>query len=62
MKIQDYKNYLLTYLHKPYLWAGSSPIDGSGLDCSGAVQEWLAPLGLDPKGDQTALPKSSTYR
>jgi cell wall-associated NlpC family hydrolase len=40
------------YLSIPYLWAGDDPI--KGYDCSGLMQELLAVLGLDPKGDQTA--------
>lgn len=47
-----FQQFLLTYLHKPYIWGGDDPI--KGLDCSGFVQEALAPLGLDPVGDQTA--------
>lgn len=47
-----FQQFLLTYLHKPYIWGGDDPI--KGLDCSGLVQELLAPLGLDPVGDQTA--------
>lgn len=43
---------MLTYLHIPYIWGGDDPING--VDCSGLVQELLAVLGLDPKGDQTA--------
>lgn len=42
----------LTYLHIPYIWGGDDPI--RGMDCSGLVQELLAMIGLDPKGDQTA--------
>lgn len=47
-----FQQFLLTYLHKPYIWGGDDPI--KGLDCSGFAQEVLAPLGLDPAGDQTA--------
>jgi cell wall-associated NlpC family hydrolase len=47
-----FQHFLLTYLHRPYIWGGDDPI--KGLDCSGFVQEALAPLGLDPVGDQTA--------
>lgn len=47
-----FQQFLLTYLHRPYIWGGDDPI--KGLDCSGFVQEALAPLGLDPIGDQTA--------
>lgn len=47
-----FQQFLLTYLHRPYIWGGDDPI--KGLDCSGFVQEALAPLGLDPVGDQTA--------
>ena len=52
MTKQSYKQFMLSYLHKPYIWGGDDPI--SGLDCSGLIQELLSPLGLDPKGDQTA--------
>jgi len=34
----------------PYVWGGNGPY----FDCSGFVQEVLASVGLDPKGDQTA--------
>ena len=52
MTRQDFKSFLLTYLHKPYLWGGDDPL--IGLDCSGFAQECLAALGADPAGDQTA--------
>ena len=36
----------------PYKWGGDDPM--GGFDCSGGIQEILASVGLDPKGDQTA--------
>lgn len=47
-----FQQFLLTYLHRPYIWGGDDPI--RGLDCSGFAQEILAAIGLDPAGDQTA--------
>lgn len=44
--------YLMAHIGIPYKWGGDDPMEG--FDCSGAVQEWLAYWGLDPKGDQTA--------
>lgn len=52
MTKETYQQFLLTYLHKPYIWGGDDPI--KGLDCSGFAQEALSPLGFDPDGDQTA--------
>lgn len=43
--------YAWTFLGSLYRWGGDDP---SGWDCSGLVQEILASVGLDPKGDQTA--------
>lgn len=45
-------DYALSFLGTPYIWAGNHP--AYGYDCSGLVQEILASVGLDPKGDQTA--------
>lgn len=45
------KEYALSFLLKPYRWAGD---DFSGIDCSGLVQEILMAAGIDPVGDQTA--------
>jgi len=42
----------LRMVGKPYIWGGDDPM--AGYDCSGLVQELLAIVGLDPKGDQTA--------
>lgn len=42
----------LRFLGLPYRWGGDDPM--KGFDCSGLVQELLAMLGLDPKGDETA--------
>lgn len=44
-------DYGMRFVGKPYIWGGSGVI---GFDCSGLVQECLAAVGLDPKGDQTA--------
>jgi cell wall-associated NlpC family hydrolase len=44
--------YALSFLGKPYKWAGDDPL--AGWDCSGLVQEILASAGIDPPGDQTA--------
>lgn len=46
------KAYALSFVGLAYRWGGDDPIDG--FDCSGLVQEILASVGLDPKGDQTA--------
>lgn len=43
--------YAWTHLNSFYKWGGDDP---SGWDCSGLVQEILAAVGLDPRGDQTA--------
>ncbi len=39
-------------LFVPYKWGGDDPM--AGFDCSGGVQEILASVGIDPRGDQTA--------
>jgi cell wall-associated NlpC family hydrolase len=39
-------------LYRPYKWGGDDPM--GGFDCSGGIQELLASIGIDPKGDQTA--------
>lgn len=44
--------YAMAFLGRPYKWGGENPI--TGWDCSGFVQEILASVGYDPKGDQTA--------
>lgn len=51
MNKEDFKLFMLTWLGIPYIYGGSS---NQGIDCSGLVQELLAPLGLDPPGDQNA--------
>ncbi|MCE5245081.1 MAG: GH25 family lysozyme [Syntrophobacteraceae bacterium] len=43
-------------LHKPYVWGTDGP---DTFDCSGLAQFFLALVGLDPPGDQTA---SDLYR
>lgn len=48
------KNYALSMVGVPYIWGGSNPIQGSGVDCSGFVQLVLAAAGIDPPNDQTA--------
>ena len=42
----------MRFVGLPYIWGGDDPI--IGYDCSGLVQELLASVGMDPKGDQTA--------
>lgn len=44
-------DYAKSFIGKPYRWGGNGPL---GFDCSGFVQEVLASVGLDPKGDQSA--------
>lgn len=44
--------YLLSLSGTPYIWGGSTPMQG--FDCSGLVQEGLMSIGIDPPGDQTA--------
>lgn len=43
--------YAQYFIKTPYQWGGNNY---SGYDCSGFVQEALASVGLDPKGDQSA--------
>jgi cell wall-associated NlpC family hydrolase len=45
-------DYAMCFIGKPYIWGGDDPI--LGFDCSGLVQEILASVGADPRGDQTA--------
>lgn len=55
LKITDQEilwEFIKANLGKPYIWGGQSSL--IGFDCSGFVQEALACIGLDPKGDQTA--------
>lgn len=42
--------YSKLFVGKPYIWGGNGP----QFDCSGFVQELLASIGLDPKGDQSS--------
>lgn len=51
-RLEMLKATALSFLGKPYVWGGDDPING--FDCSGLVQEILASVGMDPKGDQTA--------
>ena len=51
-KIEMILLYAHSFLGLPYIWGGSHP--SLGYDCSGFVQEVLAGVGLDPKGDQSA--------
>ena len=46
------QNYASKFIGLPYIWGGSHP--SQGYDCSGLVQEILASVGFDPRGDQTA--------
>jgi len=52
MDMVNLQAYALSFLGLPYIWGGSSPLNG--FDCSGLVQEILMAAGVDPKGDQTA--------
>lgn len=45
-------SYSLRFIGVPYIWGGNHP--ALGYDCSGFVQEILASVGLDPRGDQSA--------
>ena len=51
-KVKLMLDYAFSLLSKPYRWGGDDPL--AGFDCSGYVQECLASIGMDPKGDQTA--------
>lgn len=46
------RQYALSFVGLPYRWGGDDSIEG--FDCSGAAQEILASVGMDPPGDQTA--------
>lgn len=48
-----------SYLRVPYIWGGDSD---KGLDCSGLIQLIFEPIGLDPKGDQTAQMLYNCYK
>lgn len=43
--------WMQSVLETPYIWGGD---DFKGYDCSGLIQEALAIIGRDPRGDQTA--------
>lgn len=45
--------YAKSFLGTPYIWGGSSPING--FDCSGFAQWLLESIGIDPVGDQNAM-------
>ena len=45
-------DYALSFTKIPYRWAGDDPM--AGFDCSGYLQEVLASVGMDPRGDQTS--------
>lgn len=51
-KIDLMINVGMSLLNTPYKWGGSNPHDG--YDCSGFIQELLAVIGKDPRGDQDA--------
>lgn len=42
----------LSYLGRPYIWGGNTPI--GGMDCSGFAQVVLDAFGVDPPGDQSS--------
>lgn len=44
--------YAMCFVGTAYKWGGANPVEG--FDCSGFIQEALASIGLDPRGDQTA--------
>lgn len=44
--------YTFSFLNVPYKWGGNNALEG--FDCSGFIQEVLASVGRDPRGDQTA--------
>lgn len=50
-KLEMMVTYAQYFIKTPYVWGGNN---FSGYDCSGFVQEALASIGLDPKGDQSA--------
>lgn len=51
-EIEIMLEYAMRFVNLPYIWGGQSPF--LGYDCSGFVQECLASIGKDPRGDQTA--------
>lgn len=44
--------YAKSFIGVAYIWGGAHP--AYGYDCSGLIQEILASVGMDPKGDQTS--------
>lgn len=50
--IETLRAYAISFVGQPYRWGGDDPV--AGFDCSGLVQEILASIGHDPKGDQSA--------
>lgn len=52
MRISDFKQVMLSYLHQTYIFGGDDPI--AGFDCSGLVIELLKILGKAPSYDTTA--------
>lgn len=46
------KAFIQSTLGTPYIWGGNNPVEG--YDCSGLIQDALASIGLDPRGDQNS--------
>jgi cell wall-associated NlpC family hydrolase len=51
--INSLVDYAKRFIGLPYIFGGQHP--AQGYDCSGFVQHLLQSVGIDPKGDQTAM-------